>query len=111
MLKVSGPDRTLLDDLLASGLEHKSMWQKWVNPVRLTSVHEAFTQEEQAHRRRLVVEVALGVVDASAVALLDHVISDVESNCDASVPVFNPLDSDEEEVGCTLKERCDPGGS
>ena len=31
------------------------------------------------HRRRLVVEVALGVVDASAVALPDHVISDEES--------------------------------
>ena len=49
------------------------------------------------HRRRLVVEVAPGVVDASAVALPDHVISDGESDCDASVPVFDPLDSDEED--------------
>ena len=50
------------------------------------------------HRRRLVVEVAPGVVDASAVALpSSHVIPDEESDCDASVPVFDPLDSDEED--------------
>ena len=49
------------------------------------------------HRRRLV-EVVPGVVDASAVALPNsHVIPDEESNCDASVPVFDWLDSDKED--------------
>ena len=47
------------------------------------------------HRRGLIVELAPNVVDASAVAL--HVITDVEFDCDASAPVFDPLESDEEE--------------
>ena len=44
-------------------------------------------------------EVAPNVVDASAVALPSspHVITDVEFDCDASVPVFDPLESDEED--------------
>ena len=44
-------------------------------------------------------ELAPNVVDASAVALPNspHVITDVEFDCDASVPVFDPLESDEEE--------------
>ena len=47
------------------------------------------------HRRGLVVEVALGVVDASAVALpSSHVIPDV---AESDVFVFDPLDSDEED--------------
>ena len=53
-------------------------------------------------RRGLVVEVAHEVVDASAVTLpSSHVIPDV---AESDVPVFDPLDSDEED------ER-DPGGS
>ena len=55
------------------------------------------------HRRGLVVEVAPGVVDGSAVALpSSHVIPDV---AESDVLVFDPVDSDEEdEPGCTLKE-------
>ena len=47
------------------------------------------------HRRGLVVEVAPNVVDATAVAL-PHVITDVEFDFDASVPVFDPLELDVE---------------
>ena len=47
------------------------------------------------HRGGLVVEVAPGVVDASVVALpSSHVIPDV---AESDLPVFDPLDSDEED--------------
>ena len=48
------------------------------------------------HRRGLVVEVAPGVVDGSAVVLPSppHVITDVVAS---DVPVFDPMDSDEED--------------
>ena len=84
-----------------------------LHQARLTSVHEVLTQEDHVHRRRLVVEVAPGVVDASAVAL-PSVIPDEESDCDASVPVFGPSDSEEEDEWDALVKECDvrdPGGS
>ena len=69
--------------------------QKWVNLPRLSSVHEVFTLEGAGCRRGLVVEVAPGVVDASAVALpSSHVIPDV---AESDVPELDPLDSDEED--------------
>ena len=75
------------------------------------------------HRIGLVVEVAPGVVDASAVALpSSHVIPDV---AESDVPVFDPLDSDEEDeldalsrnatfapvVGHADFQGANPGGS
>ena len=60
------------------------------------------------HRRGLVVEVAPGVVDGSAVVLPSppHVITDV---VESDVPVFDPMDSDEEDAFDALSRNATVG--
>ena len=73
--------------------------KRTVIPMHFAGVPGCKQWGRAGHRKGLVVEVAPNVVDASAVVLSSspHVITDVELDCDASVPVFDPLESNDED--------------
>ena len=97
-----------------------------LSPERVREITESFNQVAPSaiyfgprglhaggagHRRCLVAEGALSVVDASAVAVPNsHVIPDV---VESDVFVFDPLDSDEEDGLDALSRNATgaPGGS
>ena len=76
--------------------DHGESFNNQVAPSAIDISPRGLHAGGSGHRRRLVVEVAPGVVDTSAVAL-PSLVPDEESDCDASVPVFHLSDSEEED--------------